>query len=79
MKRPQPALGRMLRPVTLAPALALAVAAGVTLALTTSSPGSADTAQSSRAAAPDADSPAGFYYGTDSWPIAINSRPGGFA
>ena len=27
------------------------------------------------AAAPAADSPAGFYYGTDSWPIAINSKP----
>jgi hypothetical protein len=26
-------------------------------------------------AAPNADSPAGFWYGTGSWPIAINSNP----
>ena len=75
MKRPQFAFGQMLRPATLAPALVLAAVAGVTLALTTSGPGAASTAQSSRAAVPDADSPAGFYYGTDSWPIAINSPP----
>jgi hypothetical protein len=74
-RRPPLAFGRMLRPVTLAPALVLAVAAGVALILTTSGPGSASTAQSTQAAAPDADSPAGFYYGTDSWPIAINSSP----
>jgi hypothetical protein len=65
----------MIRPVTLLPALVLAVAAVVALALTGTIPGQASPARAhvTAAVAPDADSPAGFYYGTDSWPIAINS------
>ena len=54
-------------------ALAAAVAVGLPLALATSGPRAANAAQAS-GAAPAADSPAGFYYGTDSWPIAINSK-----
>jgi hypothetical protein len=67
----------MIRPVTLLPALVLAVAAVVALALTGTIPGQASPARAhvTAAVAPDADSPAGFYYGTDSWPIAINSSP----
>jgi hypothetical protein len=67
----------MLRLTRTLPALALGAAAAVALplALTASGPRAADAALASRAAAavPAADSPAGFYYGTDSWPIAINS------
>ncbi|HEY8043854.1 MAG TPA: hypothetical protein VIF35_06305, partial [Streptosporangiaceae bacterium] len=55
----------------------LAVAAVVALALTGSTPGRASAARAhvTAAMAPAADSPSGFYYGTDSWPIAINSSP----
>jgi hypothetical protein len=60
------------------PALVLgaAVAVALPLALTASGPRPANAAQASRAAAaaPAADSPAGFYYGTDSWPIAITAQ-----
>ena len=54
-------------------ALAGAVAVVLPLALTASGPRAANAAQAS-GAVPAADSPAGFYYGTDSWPIAINSK-----
>jgi hypothetical protein len=78
MNRPQPARRRMLRPTRLLPVLALAAAVAVALPLALTASGShpASAAQTRlTAATPDADSPAGFYYGTDSWPIAINSSP----
>jgi hypothetical protein len=65
----------MLRSAFLLPALVLAAVIALPLALTAGSPaGVTARADLTRAqATPDADSPAGFYYGTDSWPIAINS------
>ena len=75
MNRPQPALRRLPRRAALLTALALAAAVGTALAL--AAPGAqattASTSGTRAAATPDKDSPAGFYYGTDSWPIAINS------
>jgi hypothetical protein len=65
----------MLRPAFGLPALVLAAVIALPLALPGSSPaGVTSRVDLTRAqATPDADSPAGFYYGTDSWPIAINS------
>jgi hypothetical protein len=65
----------MLRSAFLLPALVLAAVIALPLALTAGTPaGVTARADLTRAqATPDADSPAGFYYGTDSWPIAINS------
>ena len=68
----------MPRPTRLLPVLALAAAVAVALPLALTASGShpANAAQTRlTAATPDADSPAGFYYGTDSWPIAITSSP----
>jgi hypothetical protein len=77
MNRPQLAHRRISHPAFLLPALALAVAIALPLALTGSGPARVTSrADLTRAqVSPDADSPSGFYYGTDSWPIAINSKP----
>jgi len=77
MNRPQFAPRHLSRRSALVPALTLAAAVALALGLA-GPPAQANIAQSSlprAAAAPDKDSPAGFYYGTDSWPIAINSPP----
>jgi hypothetical protein len=75
MNRPQLSHRRMPRLSRLLPAMALAAAVAVVLplAVTASGPRAANAAQAS-GAVPAADSPAGFYYGTDSWPIAITSK-----
>ena len=75
MNRPQLAHRRLPRPGFLVPALVLAAALALPLALTAGSPAQVTSrADLTRVqASPDADGPAGFYYGTDSWPIAINS------
>lgn len=58
----------------------LAIAAGIAVAAT--APHAAAAAQTSSAAgagtaalAPAGDSPTGFWYGTDSWPISISGSP----